>query len=148
MALVLDDPKLERLVRKAAALEHVDSAQILSRALNSYLHWRQSHANATDFIDEKAKSSVDTHGGNAFIADKAGQAAPGYSPIADKPRAFAEAMALVKRCAALPVLDERSADEILGYPKQPKRQLNAKGKYAHVATSSDAFAARKAKDPE
>ena len=50
----------------------------------------------------------------AAKAREAGVAAPAQPPPNKKAR-FEEMMAIARHCAALPILDNRSADEILGY---------------------------------
>ncbi len=119
MTLLIENPGIEQLAKKAAALSGTDVNQAILHALENYLMKAAHECIAPSNRNPRYPDNIqnDNEHGLPLSNCMAGTDAPvrGHGPLHNKQRRLAQVMAIVEHCAAMPDLDTRSPDDILGY---------------------------------
>ncbi len=112
MALILDDPQLEQLAIKLADRKQLNIQDVLKQALLRYLQDAESDKQTPDWLSNMSKVASDA-ASSVTLAEQIPVKKQFETP--EQQKMFEDAMRIARHCASLPVLDNRSADEILGY---------------------------------
>ncbi|MCP4698010.1 MAG: hypothetical protein GY862_14325 [Gammaproteobacteria bacterium] len=110
--MVLDDPQLEQLACKLADRKQQNLKDVLRQALLLYLLDTESDKQIFDELPDIPEAMDETSPNTPFVAQLP---VTKQFDTPEQQKMFEDAMRIARHCASLPVLDNRSADEIPGY---------------------------------